>query len=128
LDEEEEKLIVPFQCCLNTFFGVEYLEYKNPGVGSLTLTQKTCRLKNFPRYLMIKLGRYYVGSNWVQVKIDARVPMPEELDLNMYRGYGLQSNEEIMPEETNENRGQTPVASGGSANEIDETVVLQLMG
>jgi hypothetical protein len=64
---------------------------------------KTTRVKTFPRYLMVKLGkyqacffafiascvihlsdpgRYYVGPNWVQVKINARVDVPEFLDLS----------------------------------------------
>ena len=34
-DDEEEKLLVPFEACLETFFGVGMVEYKNPSLGYL---------------------------------------------------------------------------------------------
>ena len=35
----------------------------------LGTANKTVALATFPPYLMVKLGRYYVGENWVQVKV-----------------------------------------------------------
>jgi ubiquitin carboxyl-terminal hydrolase 5/13 len=64
---DEEKLLVPFEECLRTFFGSEMVEYTNPTVGHPAIATKTNRLHGFPKYLMVKLGRYYVGPNWVQV-------------------------------------------------------------
>ena len=63
----ETKPIVPFEACLETFFGNEIVELRNPSLGAIVPTLKTVRLKTFPRYLMVKLGRYYPGPNWVQV-------------------------------------------------------------
>ena len=32
------------------------------------------------------------------MKVDAKVPVPEILDLSVYRGLGLQSGESLIPE------------------------------
>ena len=71
-DEEDDKLIVPLSACLSTFFVDETIEYRNPSLGPDTMrgtANKTVTLATFPPYLMVKLGRYYVGENWVQVKV-----------------------------------------------------------
>ena len=44
---------------------------------------------------MIKLARYTIDANWRPVKIDARVPMPEELDLSYLKGI-----DKLLPGET----------------------------
>ena len=64
---DDVKLHIPFSACLNTVFGSEAVEFNNPSVGHLAAATKSIKLKNFPRYLMVKLARYYVGPNWVQV-------------------------------------------------------------
>ena len=38
-----------------------------------------------------------MGPNWVQVKVDAKVTMPERLDLTQWRGTGLKPGEVEMP-------------------------------
>ena len=71
-EEEDDKLIVPLSACLSTFFVDETIEYRNPSLGPHTMrgtANKTVTLATFPPYLMVKLGRYYVGENWVQVKV-----------------------------------------------------------
>ena len=47
---------------------------------------------------MVKLGRYCAGPNWVQVKVDAKVMVPETLDLTAHRGHGLQPGETLIPD------------------------------
>jgi len=69
---EEIKLQVPFQACLDTFFEEETVQFTNPTIGQPTATSRRSRMATFPRYLFVKLGRYYVGDNWVQVKVDAK--------------------------------------------------------
>ena len=97
---------VPFEECLQSFLKAETVDLFNPTVQQIVPCLKTTRFKTFPRYLMVKLSRYYVGPNWVQVKINARVDMPEFLDLSPYRATGLQRHlgEVEMPEEES-NRG-----------------------
>ena len=60
----------------------------NPSIESNVLANKTTSFKTFPRYIAIILKRYYVNDKWVQVKIDAHIPMPERLDLSMYKSTG----------------------------------------
>lgn len=69
---EEVKLQVPFQACLDTFFQEETVQFRNPTLGQSAPTSRRSRMSSFPRYLVVKLGRYYVGDNWVQVKVDAK--------------------------------------------------------
>ncbi len=64
---EEVKLLVPWEACLDTFFRDSIVEFRNPSLGSVVPTTRRVRMSNFPRYLMIKLGRYYTDDNWVQV-------------------------------------------------------------
>jgi len=58
----------------------------------------------------------------VQVKIDARVPMPEELDLRPYKGTGLQPGEVLIPEEASASVGE-----GSSEAAVDQEVLGQLV-
>ena len=64
--------------------------------------------------------------------MDARVPVPEHLDLSEYRGRGLQPGEEEMPESSSPS-GQPqaapagPAAAPAAAVEADEVIVAQLM-
>lgn len=50
-EEEDVKLVVPFEACLETFFGDEVVEYKNPSIGHLAPANRRARLKTFPRYV-----------------------------------------------------------------------------
>lgn len=66
-EEDDVKLRIPFVACLDTFMGNETIEYTNPSLHQVVPTIRTHRLTSFPTYLLVKLGRYYVGENWVQV-------------------------------------------------------------
>jgi len=69
-----------------------------------------------------------MGDNWVQVKIDARVPVPEVLDLTAYAREGLGADEQEMPEATSD--AQAPAAAAAAATvvaEADAAIVAQLM-
>ena len=134
-EAEEVKLLVPFEDCLDTYFGAELVD-----MGRGVTASKTTKLLGFPRYLMVKLGRYTIDSSWRQVKvmyfttllhtafmfytlfwidlissnlnmnhqIDARVPMPESLDINHLKATGIQAGEEIIEENA------TVVSSAGA--------------
>jgi ubiquitin carboxyl-terminal hydrolase 5/13 len=120
--DEEVKLIVPFLSCVNAFFAPSLIEFRNPSLssfGSMTPATKTLRFNTFPKYLMVKLGRYYVDSTWVMRKIDAEVPVPEFLDLSAWKGAGgLQPGELPMPETgSSSNVGTTAVAQVPVANQ-----------
>jgi len=74
----------------------------------------------FPRYLMIKLGRYMVDSNWKQVKIDAKVDMPLSLDLSHLIATGPQAHEVLMSEsgDSSSDSLTTPVADEAIVNQL----------
>lgn len=65
--DDDVKLVIPFERCLETFFSPEVVAFRSQGV--VRPATRTTKLKTFPRYLMVKLGRYYVGPNWVQVRV-----------------------------------------------------------
>lgn len=58
------------------------------------------RLATFPDYLMIHLKKFTLREDWVPIKLDVSVNMPDKLDINHLRGNGPQLDETILPEET----------------------------
>jgi ubiquitin carboxyl-terminal hydrolase 5/13 len=119
-DDDDVKLVVPFEACLQSYFSEEQIEMFN--LGAKVEATRASKFLNFPRYLMIKLGRYTIDSSWRQVKIDASVPVPDILDLNHLRATGLQPGEEPMAET------QTADAPGQSTTITpDEGLVAQLV-
>jgi ubiquitin carboxyl-terminal hydrolase 5/13 len=129
--EETPKLVVPFSACLDTHFAEDTVELRNPSLAEgaqspLTPAAKSVRFGNFPRYLMVKLGRYYVDANWTMKKIDAEVPVPEHIDLTHLRALGGPlPGEEEMPA-TAAASGAAPRGEASSAT-ADEGIVAQLM-
>lgn len=125
-EPEDAKLLVPFSACLETFSAPEYVDLMHPALGRNVLCSKTSRFLSFPRYLMVKLGRYTAGPNWVNIKINARVDVPEFLDLTHLKGTGLQPGEREMPQDSG--YGSTASAAAPAAPlQPDEGLVSQLM-
>ena len=58
-------LFVPFEQCLSSFFAAETVDLFNPTVQRIVPCLKTTRFKTFPRYLMVKLGRYCMYVSYV---------------------------------------------------------------
>ena len=133
IDTDAPKLHIPFSACLSSMFEDEVIQFSNPSLGGASAPcSSNTRMRSFPSYLMVKLGRYTIGDNWVQVKIDASVPVPEMLDLSVYAREGLTVGEEEMPEAvaaataTGTATGGAS-AGGGEAVEADEGIVAQLV-
>ena len=130
-DREVPKLLVPFEACLATYFADSTIEYANPSLeGASSPCISNTRMRSLPDYLMVKLGRYTLGENWVQKKIDARVPVPETLDLSMYARDGIHATEVEMPNPEN-NSAQSPPSETTSAATTtpvaDPDIVAQIM-
>lgn len=126
----EEEAAISFESCLKQAMQAEQVEMYSPSVGHTTKCVKTVRFKTYPRYLMVKMGRYYVGSNWVQQKINTRVDVPESLDLTSFCGTGPKDNETLMPEDASTSTSSA-AGSGGSNTSttefvVDEGLVVQL--
>lgn len=62
------------------------------------LNNRTTRLATFPDYLMIHLKKFTLRPDWVPIKLDVSIDMPEELDISHLRGNGPQEGEIIMPD------------------------------
>lgn len=98
-DDQAPPVAIPFEVCLENTFAASHVDIENPSLGSGSFpATKTVKFASFPKYLMVKLGRYYVTSNWTLKKIDNPVPVPEEIDLSYLRASGgLQGGEVAMP-------------------------------
>lgn len=62
------------------------------------LNFRTTRLATFPDYLMIQLKKFTLREDWVPIKLDVAVEMPDFLDLSPLRGAGPQPGEEPLPD------------------------------
>ena len=114
--DEDIKLVIPGSVCIESYFG----NATNDKVvdGAVHQVIESTRFHTFPRYLMVQLNRYYIGDNWVQVKIDAEIPMPEFLDLNMYRGHGLQADEVPFPAVVNTTAAVEVIPNADLVNQL----------
>ena len=115
-DIDAMKLFVPFEVCMESYFGEERTEMMVNGLmRSVSITNK---FMGFPKYLMIKLGRYMIDSKWKQLKIDAKVDMPLSLNLAHLMATGPQAGEVPMSE-SNISSNESAIA--------DDSMVQQLI-
>ena len=88
---------VPFDACLQQWHAPTVTaDFMSPDTGVKGTATRMPGLGTFPRYLAVSLRRYKVNEQWQPVKIDAEVPMPQELDLSAVRQDGLQEGEVEM--------------------------------
>lgn len=59
-------------------------------------------MATFPDYLMIHLKKFTLREDWVPIKLDVSVDMPEVLDISHLRGNGPQNSENLLPETSGE--------------------------
>jgi len=75
------------------------------------------------------MQRYYLDEKWTPTKLDARVPVPDTLNLEHLRGKGVQPGESELPEDAADAAGAA--AAGGApaaaAPEVDELILSQLL-
>jgi len=99
-------LEVPFAACLGLLLRQEEtVEEFGP---QRTLAAKTVAISAFPRYLVVQLRRYLLDHEWKPQKLECAVEVPDELDLEAFRGQGIQPGETPLAEEED---------SGGGAGE-----------
>ena len=73
---------IPFGACLQAWAASSTpSDFVSPATGLRGTTLKAQRLASFPPYLAVCLNRYKLAANWAQVKVDAEVPVPLDLDL-----------------------------------------------
>lgn len=123
---DESDVVIPFQACLDAYFESCVVSIRNPSVSNTDNVDAvvTSKMATFPRYLLVKLGRYYVDDKWRQCKVSASIPVPEMLDLSGYKASGgLQSGEVEMEEATQDNAAP----SAGVPLVPDENLVATLV-
>lgn len=63
VEEEEIKPVVPLSACIERFVADEVLpDYRSPVTGKPGQASKRVRIGNFPRYLLVQLGRWAACS------------------------------------------------------------------
>jgi len=82
--------------CLEKLAAAETVQFLSPATGQRGVASKTARFKTFPPFLMVYLQRYYIDSSWTPKKIEARVAVPDILDLEHLRAKGLQPGEKEL--------------------------------
>lgn len=113
---------IPFCLCLEKFMQEDIIEdFWSPALERKTTARKRSRFATFPEYLIIQLKKFMVGDDWIPKKLDVLVDMPDTLDLEKFRGKGLQDNEVVLPDK------EAPVAAVGQVPDIDDSVVSQLV-
>nr|XP_045604809.1 ubiquitin carboxyl-terminal hydrolase 5-like [Procambarus clarkii] len=115
--EEQVRIKIPFDVCLSKLASPEQIVAFSSAVEKEVSMQKVTRLRTFPDFLVIQLVKFGIGQDWVPLKYDVSIDMPESLDLSVLRGYGLQSGEEELPETS---------APPPKEPEIDAGIVQQL--
>jgi len=119
--------------CLAQYFSPETVSFRHPsGLLPAGTATKSVLFRTFPRYLVIKLNRYYVDSAWVQRKKDVKVVVPEVLDLRGFASRGPGEGEVRMRDSEEEGGGgggagaaSVPMEEVGA--QVDEAVVAQLV-
>ncbi|KAK7864561.1 hypothetical protein R5R35_007330 [Gryllus longicercus] len=87
--------------CLEAFTRPETIPgFYSTAINDKTTAQKTTRLASFPDYLLLHLKKFTLREDWVPIKLDVAVEMPDTLNLDALRGSGLQPGEESLPELT----------------------------
>ncbi|XP_054724568.1 ubiquitin carboxyl-terminal hydrolase 5-like [Uloborus diversus] len=90
---------IPLQACLECFAASEIVDdFYSTALNAKCIAYKAIRLRTFPDYLMLHLKKFTIGEDWVPKKLDVSLDVPEELDLSVIRGKGIQPGEEELPE------------------------------
>ncbi|KAK4236699.1 hypothetical protein C8A03DRAFT_35389 [Achaetomium macrosporum] len=90
---------VEFKECLDRFTAPEIVELTCSSCGSKEGFQKRQLFKTFPEVLVVNARKMTV-ENWVPVKVDVPVLVPDEpFPLDPYLSKGQQPDEELLPEE-----------------------------
>lgn len=93
---------IKFFSCLELFTQTELINnFYSTAANTNVTARKTTRLASFPDYLVIQLKKFTLREDWVPIKLDVSVEMPDIVDFGSLRGGGLQPGEELLPEPEN---------------------------
>ncbi|CAK8682665.1 unnamed protein product [Clavelina lepadiformis] len=90
---------VSLLACLEATFQDEIItDFWSSALQEKAEAKKRTRFSTFPDYLVVQMKKFTIGNDWVPKKLDVSVDMPESIDLNEYRGTGLQADETLLPD------------------------------
>lgn len=90
---------IKFFSCLESFTETEVINnFYSSAINGNVQARKTTRLSSFPDYLVIQLKKFTLREDWVPIKLDVSIEMPDVLDISVLRGAGPQPDEELLPE------------------------------
>ncbi|VVC39492.1 Hypothetical protein CINCED_3A020265 [Cinara cedri] len=85
--------------CLSAFEQPEIIEqFFNSELLQRTTAQKTTRIATFPDFLVVHLKKFTLREDWVPIKLDVAVEMPQTLDITYLRANGPQDDENLLPD------------------------------
>lgn len=104
--------------CLDNFTAAEKVELTCSSCGSKAGFTKQSLFKTFPNVLAVNARKMAV-VNWVPIKIDVPVIVPDEpFLLDSYISKGLQPSEQLLPEEA-ENKAPAFVADAAAVAQLE---------
>ncbi|CAG9761371.1 unnamed protein product [Ceutorhynchus assimilis] len=90
---------IKFFSCLESLTQSEVINnFFSSAMNGSVMARKTTRLSTFPDYLAIQLKKFTLREDWVPIKLDVSIEMPDTLDISLLRGRGPQPEEELLPE------------------------------
>jgi ubiquitin carboxyl-terminal hydrolase 5/13 len=102
-DEVDEYEPVTLKECLDSFTAMETVELTCGVCGSNGFTKRSL-FKTFPEVLAVNARRFEL-INWVPTKVNVPVVVGDEpFLLDAYKSAGHQSSEELLPEDSTENK------------------------
>ncbi|XP_049849071.1 ubiquitin carboxyl-terminal hydrolase 5-like isoform X3 [Schistocerca gregaria] len=120
-NDEDVALVVPVVSLTDC---LDYLTEEKP-LDDSGMSVQSLRLASMPAYLVLEIHRFYT-ENWVSKKLDVNVVLPDELDMEKYRGRGLQTGEMAVspPPESKSARTSPPSDKIEKTGEWGESVLL----
>lgn len=123
-EEETEKSVptVTLKACFDAWSDSHSIDglrwpHLNNIISSAT---EQLRFSNYPRYLVVQIQRYQLGSDWIPRKLEVKIDVPDEIDLTHLKSLGPQDEDNIIPEESA--KDEQP-----SQTVINENSLVQLM-
>lgn len=108
-------LVVVCWCCVCS--AIE--GYKCPRCRRSTTAWSSPSFLSFPDHLLLVMRRF-LSDSWVPTKLDAPVNPAMELQLEQYKGSGLQAGEEELPVEGGSSAAvSAPVADAGIVSQLE---------
>ncbi|PVU90003.1 hypothetical protein BB559_004825 [Furculomyces boomerangus] len=101
IPEQENSKLVSIKDCFDELCRDEIIEdYNCPNCKTKTIAKKTLRFASFPKVLVVQTNRFEL-VDWVPTKINTLLDVPsnDKINLEKYRGTGIQENERPMPED-----------------------------